>query len=619
MHLGIKLRWFFAVLCVGGVAAPILGRASARAEELEISTLRRFDTEPVTTERIFELDPTQLNPHRRRWVLNRRVELEGLQVSPLPNGQFGVRARGVRSLTLSYIRKGGGAFQPMSAFPCTQTPDESFATEAGARRAAEAAATVWDETLRSQRAELSMRLSRVRADDSITALKVGRSLFRQWLREIEDEWREKGYARAAQEEWKSYRDAARLEGICAKKVGQPLVQPASWEKRMEPPAETFDGAPLARAPARRWNGAYSVRLSAVVDHAQLNGQAILDFSAQKSIVSPIWIQGQGSTESLLGLRKWGKLIGTGIERVSQGGLAPLVLLEGTSISGLDVPLREFLLFETEFFGRPAFFASCCDAVLGQDFLARQVVEFKPTSMAEVIVWPWKGYRSLQKFWVETRVAPHGAIVSDSCAIRESGPRGKQVYSGGFRWEVSEPFSPTDARTTPVQRVLGQKLYDLECGGQALAREVPISREELQQKEFRVGAAILGRSSFVLDLPHGRIWFPEGIASQPVPQNDSGLELEYVLSAKRDRVLKVRRILRDSPADELRKAGLAPGAVIEKIDHKPADEMDLWEVEQRLSGVRGSTVTIQWEGKNGEIKIAPLSRALSRLTMKRKSS
>jgi hypothetical protein len=46
-----------------------------------------------------------------------------------------------------------------------------------------------------------------------------------------------------------------------------------------------------------------------------------------------------------------------------------------------------------------------------------------------------------------------------------------------------------------------------------------------------------------------------------------------------------------------------------LDSKSVDEMDNWEVEQRLSGVYGGTVAVEWKTGKKTSKIAPLKLPL----------
>jgi hypothetical protein len=116
--------------------------------------------------------------------------------------------------------------------------------------------------------------------------------------------------------------------------------------------------------------------------------------------------------------------------------------------------------------------------------------------------------------------------------------------------------------------------------------------------------LMARDQFFMDFGHGRIWFnPQGLAL-PIVQNHSGLNLEFTY-VDAERELKVIGIRSASPAEALRKAGLEMGMTVLSLDSKSVDEMDTWEVEQRLSGFYGDSVAVEWKTGKKSSKIAPL--------------
>ncbi len=69
--------------------------------------------------------------------------------------------------------------------------------------------------------------------------------------------------------------------------------------------------------------------------------------------------------------------------------------------------------------------------------------------------------------------------------------------------------------------------------------------------------------------------------------------------KAQRVLVVRALSPKSPAAaSLAKGGLRPGMEIEQIDDIAADELDEWQVEQRLAGAYGQAVKLSWRTRAG---------------------
>jgi len=123
--------------------------------------------------------------------------------------------------------------------------------------------------------------------------------------------------------------------------------------------------------------------------------------------------------------------------------------------------------------------------------------------------------------------------------------------------------------------------------------------------LNVGMEVLGRGSFTLDLGHGRIWFPPKTISAPILVNRSGLELEFVLDQDGERLLRVDRIREGSPATKLQAQGLKPGSVVTRVNGVESDDLDLWQVEQLLSGASGLEVTVQWKAPKNLLKMAPI--------------
>ena len=71
---------------------------------LDVKSRYVQSSEPMTTEKVWVLDPGEVNPHRQRWVIQRRVELRGLKAVSTGKGRFGVSADGIDSLLTSLIR-----------------------------------------------------------------------------------------------------------------------------------------------------------------------------------------------------------------------------------------------------------------------------------------------------------------------------------------------------------------------------------------------------------------------------------------------------------------------------------------------------------------------------------
>jgi hypothetical protein len=520
MNLGL-------LLC--NVAGLSPGFAATQDPELTVQAEYQLLSERFSTEQVARLDPNQTFPHRQRWLVSRHAEITGLKAFVRPGGKYGVKATGIVSVAQGYLKVPGPWYQTLQSFDCKTKPDSEFETFEGAGRAASAAGNYWSELLEQEKLKLSFQLKKVSEKTEGAALDQGDRTFRKWLRNLYPLWRTEVEQKGRQEEWKSYLTDALVEKICPRPVSSMSLPKLSWKAMMEPVASTPPPITklLARAPVRLWDGFFSVRLSVGAAGKTLNGRFLIDPGAQESIISPAWLESQGI------FPLWVILPNQSPARVTwsgpwegNGSLAPLADVESVSLSGLSLPMSRFLLKETEFFSPPNYIGTCCDGVLGTDFLKLFPMEFQSTAPAEVRVWPIENFRGpLDSQWLEL--------------------------------------------------------------GEIPARELP------------------AQGNFTYDLPHGRIWFPASHPQKQAPKvNQSGLELEYNL-IKGERVLLVKRILPRSKAyRQLVKAGLKVGAQITQIDSKPVEEIDITEVEQRLAGNFGDSVSLQWKiGKS--LKMAPL--------------
>jgi len=92
---------------------------------------------PLTTERLWTLDPDQINPHRQRWIVQRETDLEGLTPLRHEDGRYGVMAASVRSTSTIFVRSAGPWYRPVEEFPCTQGTSSLYGNLAGSKKAGE--------------------------------------------------------------------------------------------------------------------------------------------------------------------------------------------------------------------------------------------------------------------------------------------------------------------------------------------------------------------------------------------------------------------------------------------------------------------------------------------------
>lgn len=619
MTRGFFLLQSAAVLCVishfhvadaaqeSGVSVPAarqnfmtsLIKSSPTSREINLTLRLNYLLQPeaLTTERVNKLDPAIRNPHRQRWALGREIELLGLQSVSLSDGRFGVMAEGILVNMRGQVRGEGPWYRPDSEFPCSGVETDQYSTLAGAQFAVGEGARVWKELLASRKLKLELLLKQVSASTPNIAYLMAEHVFQIWLSELESFWMKEGIRFVRSAEWKQYLLWASHSKKCAK-----MPPSIVWENMMEPLPALGVRKLLARAPARRWNGLYSVRLSLVAGLNSLNGIFLIDSGATKSLLSAEWLEGQGLPVSRIEIPASVPEKVTWMKRFEwMSGLAKPAKVEEAEISGYPLNLKYFLIYPTEFFAPPQTLATCCDGVLGGDFLRRFVVEFRPGPPTEVLIWnpdyflPEGDYE-----WIELGMNEQGETVS-SCLLNGLGP----VF-----WDTANP------ETAEVRSSLGPKSFSkesfnrskLQCLGkdfETALRVKPMKQSGEEGASFApvsLGMNLLGRSEFIFDLPHGRLWLPRSVHGKPIPENHSGLQLVYGYH-KGERVLRVDKVSSHGLSVTLVKAGLKPGMIITQIDQKPTEDLDQWEVDRRLSGVYADQVILQWDAKK-QIKIVP---------------
>jgi hypothetical protein len=596
-----------------------LGLGALQAAEISLESRIEPASESLTTQAIWKIEPKELNPHRRTWALERSVQLMELKGVPAPgkSSDFMLEAPGLRALTRIHQRASGPWYFPIARFSCQPQADDWFSTREGSRLAAQTAAEHWQATLSERRTRLSAALSRVRASSPDVAVARGYQVFQDWLKAAESEWRAQAETRARIAEWRSYLKLAKDLPACTDRLKKTAKasRPPKRESLMEPLPEWNPESRmklLARVPAKRWNGLYSVRVSVDVGSKSLTGVFLVDSGASMSVMSPQWMEGQGVSPELIELRgvpprkiHWAG--GTSFARVGQ--------VFEARVGGLKLPIREFLLLDTELFIPPDSPGACCDGILGADFLREFAVEFRAEEPYSLEIWPRAGFHwGPDRVWLEASTLPTGEVISEECLLL----RGASTRIRGVRWDTGSD-SAVDLHRPYASIAAGSKDgWSVNCSPDDefyLAKKIQVTLPLRSEKAgsgpfalsfpgFNVGMDLLGRSNFVFDLSNGRIWFhPKGLESE-VPTNRTGLKLAYRLNRFDERELYVAAIAPGSKASVLAKKGLKAGLVISEIDSRPAEELDLWRIEQRLAGVFGGQVILQWETPQGR-KLVPL--------------
>ncbi len=623
---------FWAAFAVSLVSPVSNAQAVSLPSSITLAAQVQDSAEPLTTARVWDLDPHEPNPHRVHWIVERQVDLRGLTPVDTGNG-FHVKVGALHSVSRIHVRSPGFGYEQ---FSCEQEPDDWFYNPDGARVAGHSAAAAWDAVLEERRARLGLLTSKVAAAGRNSALAAGREAFAKWLHENEVEWRVRARLDARVQEWKYYLQQAREKGWCSaegkttKPVGSSSSPGAtdlktetrekpkapSIEARLEPVPVKIKPQLLARLPAQRWNGLYSVRVSLDAAGKVVNGHFLIDSGAAASIVSPEFLKRQGVNPVILETK------GLPLQRISWSGgsgLARWVSMDNAKVGVQALGISNFLLMETELFSPPETVGNCCDGILGADFLRRFAVEFIPAPEKTVLVWPRTGYSKWTEKggtiawpWVEVATAAAGEVTGD-CTLTEEGGAKKL---DGARWDTgsdaavvvhSHWVSALAEKTHPWNLRCGNLIVAsslptavLQSPSESEVRDAPDSPFHRKFPAFTLGMDLIGRGGAVFDLANGRLWLaPDGI-TRPVLVNRTGLIVKFILNSADLRELRVRKILEEGSGPVLKKLGMKPGETIEKVDGIKSETLDTWEVEQHLAGAFGPTVKLEWTGPSDPI-------------------
>ncbi len=607
-------------LCIGvdsAIAAPpsSQGPSNQKVRGNYSVTLRYQSREaatPLTSESLWKLDPSERNPHRSRWLVERVLSPVGWNVRESKPGEFAISLEALDAQATLYVRSAGPSYREFSQFDCSREPDSYFATRTGTLKAAEFAAARWKSSVAEALPKLESQLSRLRGKSEDEVQRLGEAALVIWKDGVEAAWGA-GIRRAARaEEWRYYLSEATALKLCspaAIKAARDSAKSVSWSELMDPPAVEAQRKVVVRAPAKRIGGLYTVRLNIAFGDKTLNGRFVVDTGSRVSLVSPRWLLSQGINPALVTV---GGIPPQRVSWTGGTGWARRALAYETQLADLKLPLNEFLLLETELFSPPETFSSCCDGVLGEDFLRLFAVEFVEGPPPAVVLYAREGFsHGAQEPWVEVALLPNGDPVSSGCELVSS--KGSRLP--GARWDSGGKMA-VEVHVPWLKTVRSSREgWSLKCGSRLLAENIPLSFPDpirqasegplsMKVPAFSVGMELLGRGNFTLDLSNGRLWFDPALAQRPFFRNRSGLQLGFSYGPGASRILKVIRIQPGSPASALTKAGLKVGTVITEIDSQIADEMDLWDVEQRLAGAYAKAVTLKWSGKSGD-HIAPL--------------
>lgn len=521
MRTAEKLLILMSLFC----AVPSWGAngATARPDEFQLHSKLVTAAEPLTTEKAWELDPSELNPHHRFWAIKKVVSLQSVSTfqyasatSPVPKTQipaepkFGVKAKGLFSDATLYVRDAGPWFQKFTTFDCRPEPNSWFSTQEGSGKAGLSGAKHWDRLLDRDKGKLYNRLQQIRATTAEHAVQMAQLIFDDWLAGVNAEWNTHGRSSARSDEWRFYTQQAAQQKLC-KNGPKPRGPTPRWAQFMETvPSETSLNL-LTRAPGRLWNGLISSRMAVEAGDQTLNGQFLIDSGTALSTVSPGWLEGQGINPLFV--------------RVKNGRPHRVVWSAGGGGSGVafpaeviqarfanhPIPLRRFLLIDTDFYSPPEFEDVCCDGILGIDFLRSFVVEVDATNPGPgVRLWTPEGFNpGRDYFWQEMSASWSDGLLS-SCKIVSSaiGSGGKGIFkpvsvTTDLRWDSGSELG-LELPASMKEHFKGGHV-GIQCGNEWVARELTPRWVSGIQKA-NLGMAVLGKRPIIFDLPHGKIWF-----------------------------------------------------------------------------------------------------------------
>jgi hypothetical protein len=302
-----------------------------------------------------------------------------------------------------------------------------------------------------------------------------------------------------------------------------------------------------------------------------------------------------------------------------GGRTPGPWLRVTEldVAGYRASLGTVGLVDTELFTPPDSIAPCCDGVLGRDFLSKEAVALFPAqdlkSRSVAFIYEEGRFAPAPDWsWVEIAQDEEGFFSAECTFVRAAQSKGS-TKTAGIRWSTVHSVDPT--------RLGGKSIESgsLECDSKLTAAGVvPVELRAFgknQPPQARVGLDLLGRTVVVFDIGHGRLWFAKSAWEESPQRLKSGVELAYDFAREVDlksvsgkglslgeRVLLVTGLNRKVPlAKRLAEAGVRNGTRLISIDGKAAEEWDLWQVQERLSGRGGTRVELEFFSGREKVK------------------
>lgn len=375
-----------SLIALGGIALS-LGPVAYGMNAINVRSELEISQAPLTNALVIQIDSLEPNPHLRRFILDRKVQLAGLEVArEEQKGAFVIRASEIEAHSVLLLRSpDSNYYLSDDDFACSIAAPgfDRYSTYALTRARGQRAAEVWKTLLAKQSPVLKKTLESIRSQSESMALVQARNALQAWLIGVEAKYR-----KTVESETESVRKEWIKTAHCDPSKGRKTVR--EWREMVERPlfAETSKLSLLGRAPSRRYNGFYTVKLSVKLLGTTLNGRFLVDPMATSAILSSDWAQKQGvdprrllagAQTTLKVSHSFGKVRG------------PVIRPDQVEIGGVKIPLSEWILGDAFFFDEPKYPARCCDGVIGIDFLKRFAIEFDPRDSTALILYPRESF------------------------------------------------------------------------------------------------------------------------------------------------------------------------------------------------------------------------------------
>jgi len=594
------MKKFFLYLFLPFIIASFSFTAlAAVSPKQEIDFFYKFTPplETLTTEKLWKIAPYELNPKYTLWALERDTKLLGLNAVFLETeNRYKINLRGVESNNRLYLRPDVQLYATLSDFSCKSKPTPGFHTKKGVHQAGQFAAELWKNLLEEKRPQLAFQLAQIKEKTKEKSITKAKYHFNKWLKEVDELWVLQSKAKVRAFEWKSYLNLSKKEKICTQKHIKSKRKNRDIFSLKHEKTNTKENKLLFRAPAKRWDGLFSIRLTIDAAGKRLNGKFLIDTNSEHNLISDQWLLSQGVHPFFVEAYKepFGK-----VNWRKKSKLTKKVYVDNVQISGYPVDLDEFWVMDTSAYFPPKHFYPCCDGVLGLDFLRKFSIEFHPQAPAHVKFWDRHNFSKQGFSAVPAYIDSENKIVT-RCEFSSSDNK----YKTNVFWNTGNSKG-LSFNLRPGAKKYYTSNWSLTCDNQLIAKNTTKLSFNSGRKNKGIlngGVDFLARSSFVIDFSNGKIWFDNDSENKKILKNQSGLKLAYTYK-NGERALRVQNVHSKKASKKLIREGLKVGDYLTQVNDRLAKEMDHWEVQKYLSGDYGKKITLHWETEDG-IKIVP---------------